>query len=148
MAKNQNIIGQVIRKYRNYHGYSRRELAELLDMNQGVFYDYEIGRSVPPLDKLKKLHKILSIPFLEFFSDIMPIKGYEAEALERIQKYDSIIKIIESNPELNELIQFYGRHNDELKKDRAVQLIRKILKVPKSKRKSKYAIISKILSVE
>ena len=147
MQKNENIIGKVIKKYRGYHGYPRRELAEKLNLAEGTIVEYESGKITPPIEKLVKLHKLLDIPFMEFFSDIVPTKGYIAKADEKLIKY-KVAEIFERNPELLELVKFYGQHDEELKKDRSLQLIKKMLKVPKNKRKSKYSIIAKIISAE
>src|SRR5258706_9799886 len=99
MTKKENVIGKVIRKYRNYQNYSRRVLAEKLNISESTIYDYEAGKVIPPIEKLKKLHKLLDIPFMEFFTDIIPTKGYAAKIEEKLIKYN-VAEILEKHPEL------------------------------------------------
>jgi transcriptional regulator with XRE-family HTH domain len=72
MSKKENLIGPVIKKYRNIKKLSRTKLAEKLGVTPGSIEAYEYGRATPPVKRLKQLHKLLDIPFMEFFPDIEP----------------------------------------------------------------------------
>ena len=124
----KNIIESVIKKYRNYHGLSRRELAEKLNVSTRLIETYEYGKVTPPIDRLKEIIIILDIPILEFFKDIKPSDGYISKIEGRLLKYNSAIAIIEINPELLEFIMYYGKHADEFKDGKVLRLLGKIIK--------------------
>src|SRR5438876_691695 len=88
-------IEVVIKKYRNYHGLSRRELAEKLNVSTRLIETYEYGKVVPPLDRLKELIIMLDIPVMEFFRDILPVDGQASKIEARLLKYNSAVSVIE-----------------------------------------------------
>src|SRR5690349_19188669 len=98
----KSVVELVIKKYRNYHGLSRRELAEKLNVSTRLIETYEYGKVIPPLDRLKELIVLLDIPVIEFFRDIIPVDGQASKIETNLLKYNSTIAVIELNPELLE----------------------------------------------
>ena len=156
MIKKENIIGRVIRKYRNYHNYSRRALAEKMNLYEGTIYDYETGKITPPVEKLKKFHKILDIPFIEFFPDVLAIKEYSGKVEEKLTRYsvkeeksvkNNISGILEKHPELVQVITIYDKNFQNLKDVNIISLLTKLSKLPKNERVTILKAINKIAGV-
>ena len=144
MKRKENVIGKTIRKYRNYHGLSRRALGEKIDIDQGTIYRYETGEINPLIDTLKVIQKELDIPIAEFFSDIAPTKGYIATVEEKLFKYQ-VAEILEANPDLLEFVRKYGKNSADYKKSKFLKLIEKLAKIPPKKQKAKYDLIAKFI---
>jgi transcriptional regulator with XRE-family HTH domain len=144
MKKKENTIGKVIRKYRNYQNLSRRELAEKLPVSPTTIVRYETGEINLPIENLKKLHKILDIPFMEFFPDVLATKGYLAKTDEKLLK-TGIVEILEENPELVDVIKFYGKHSKVLSPSRFLNLLKALSEIPVSKHKQKFSLIMKYI---
>jgi transcriptional regulator with XRE-family HTH domain len=92
MKKSKNVVSNVLRKYRNYHGYSRRALAEKLNVSTRTIEAYEYGDIVPSYDRIKDIIKKLDIPVLDFFPDIAPSKGYISKMEDKLVKYSKILE--------------------------------------------------------
>lgn len=142
MGKNENIIGKTIRKYRNYQGLSRREVGDSLGVVQATVADYESGKIVPPIDKLKKLHKILDIPFMEFFPDISETTGYAAKLDEKLLK-SGVLDILEKHPEAGELLKAYSKNAKRFKDIDLPRLLNKLASYPPEKRETALNILMK-----
>ncbi len=124
----KSIIESVIKKYRNYHGLSRRELADKLNVSTRLIETYEYGKVTPPLGKLKEIITLLDIPILEFFRDILPIDGQASKIEARLLKYNNAVSVIELNPELLHFITFYGKHSAEFRGGNNLKLLEKIIR--------------------
>lgn len=132
---NKDSIESVIKKYRNYHGLSRRELADMLNVSTRLIETYEYGKVTPPLNRLKEIIRVLDIPVLEFFKDTVHTDGYLSKIEARLLKYKSAVEIIDANPELLDFIAYYGKHAGEFKDGKVLKLLEKIIK-PASKLKN------------
>ena len=135
MAKKENVIGKLIKKYRNLENLSQLELADKINVSKGTIESYEYGIFSPPIEKLKLLHKVLDIPFMEFFPDVFPTKGYISKMEEKITKYGSAIEAIEKHPELLNVIRLYSEHHNEIKTDTVLKLLSAFNKPGKGRKK-------------
>lgn len=70
--KNSLEIGQRLRDQREAHGYTREELAEMVDITPRFCYDIELGNKGMSIDTLSLLSKILcvSTDYILFGSNI------------------------------------------------------------------------------
>lgn len=66
---NKKIFGENLKKIRQAKNVSRKQLADLLKMNEVAFGSYERGESSIPLDKLFALADFLKVPVSNFFGE-------------------------------------------------------------------------------
>ncbi len=62
-------LGNKIRSRRENNGFSRKYVAKKLGMTHQQLTKYEIGENVISLTNLKKLAKVLDVPFSYFIAD-------------------------------------------------------------------------------
>lgn len=56
-------FGEKLKKLREKHGYSQKELAEKLDMGASTIGQYEIGTREPGFERLKKIKDFFGVDF-------------------------------------------------------------------------------------
>lgn len=147
MSKNKSkSIGSLIKHYRILKNLTQEDLAELLNLSYQQVQKYEYNKTIPPLDKLILISKMLEIPIEVFFKENLRsnlIDKIESE----IAKNFEFIKIIKENPELLEIIKFYEKNKTNLEEINILKLIRELSNIPKNKKNSYTDIISKILQL-
>jgi len=88
--KNKSSVGDKIRKARKEMGFSQKELARHLRLSDKAVSSYEVGRTTPSFETIKKIGKIVHKPITYFDKDSDPkdldlqikIKTIEKELLE------------------------------------------------------------------
>lgn len=55
-------LGELIRMYRGKEGFTQKELAKLLGVSVGTIVNYENDKTVPDIETLGRIYKILKIP--------------------------------------------------------------------------------------
>jgi transcriptional regulator with XRE-family HTH domain len=63
--KVQNLLAQVIRKYRKKKGLTQIQLAEALGVSNVMISNYEIGRRFPPIIQLLRMANYLGFSLKE-----------------------------------------------------------------------------------
>jgi transcriptional regulator with XRE-family HTH domain len=142
MKRKDNTIGKLIRKYRNYHGLSRKALGEKMNLSDGMIEEYEYGKTIPPVERLKQLHKVLDIPFMEFFPDIIHTQGYISKFDEKLLKL-GVLEIFEKHPEIADIFKAYNKNAKNLKDVDLAKLINKLASYSPDKKQTALNILMK-----
>ena len=66
MKKEREEFRKLLRQIRLACGYSQGAVAEALGVNRSTYTCYELGKTVPSLDTLKKLSLIFAVPIEAF----------------------------------------------------------------------------------
>ena len=64
---NKKLLGKRIKELRKYRNFTQEKLAELIDIEPCSLSAIEIGRHFPPLPKLEKIYKTLSVELKTLF---------------------------------------------------------------------------------
>jgi len=137
-------IGSIIRYYRIMNDLTQEELAEKINLSYQQIQKYEYNKATPPLDKLTQICKILEIPSEVFFKD--SIRKNLIDRIEFIiEKNYELVKILDDNPELHELIKSYSKNKSHLKVSDLLKILNDLINLPKEKIELCLAIISKVL---
>ena len=83
-------IGEVIRKHRTAKGLSQQELGDLLFVTKQAVSKWETGKTIPDLDTIRKLCRILEIDSDEILGSTL----VDAKELKRTQKIVVFISVI------------------------------------------------------
>ena len=87
-------IGEVIRKHRTAKGLSQQELGDLLFVTKQAVSKWETGKTIPDLDTIRKLCRILEIDSDEILGSTL----VDAKELKRTQKIVVFISVISFLP--------------------------------------------------
>lgn len=136
-------IGKIIRRFRLLKGLTQEDLAELLDLSYQQVQKYEYNTSTPTIEKLIKISKVLEIPIEVFFKEDLKNNLLDKLESDVIKNYE-FIRIIEENPELQELLHFYAEKKTALFGIDLIIILKNILNMPKDQRKPYINIISEI----
>lgn len=60
-------IGDIIKLFREYKGYSQEELAEIVGVTSSTISNYENNKTIPDVLKLRKIVVFLKIPLEYIF---------------------------------------------------------------------------------
>ena len=144
MAKAKDkSIGSIIKHYRILKDLTQEELAEMLNLSYQQVQKYEYNKTIPSLDKLIEISKVLEIPIEAFFKDSLRnnlINKIEAE----IGKNYEFIEILKESPELQDVLRFYTKHKTAFKGIDLLKLMTSLLNIPKEKKETYLNIINKI----
>jgi len=99
------ILGENLKRYRNYRGFSQAKLAEILDISPNFVSDLETGKRWLSSDTLVNIAKSLGVEPYEF---LKPPEIPEEEMAAFIQKYTQKASVTVSNAVVQSL--------DELRK--------------------------------
>jgi transcriptional regulator with XRE-family HTH domain len=100
------VLPERLKILRKEKGFTQRQIADDLSIDQSNYAGYESGRRVPPPDKLAKLANLfgVSVDYLLGRSDIRRANdiaaassetGYDLppEALEELEKYKALLRL-------------------------------------------------------
>ena len=142
--KRLKILGLNIKVERIKKQLYQKQLAEKINLSYQQIQKYEYNKATPPLDKLTQICKILEIPSEVFFKD--SIRKNLIDRIEFIiEKNYELVKILDDNPELHELIKSYSKNKSHLKVSDLLKILNDLINLPKEKIELCLAIISKVL---
>lgn len=144
MAKAKDkSIGSIIKHYRILKDLTQEELAEMLNLSYQQVQKYEYNKTIPSLDKLIEISKVLEIPMEAFFKESLRnnlINKIESE----IGKNHELLEILKENPEMQDLLKFYTKHKTAFKGIDLIKLMSNLLNIPKEKKETYLSIVNKI----
>lgn len=121
-------LGEVIRIYREKKDISQEVLGDKLGVTQQQVNAYEQGNSAIYLDKAMQIADILDIPMSKFFEDT-ETRDLLKEFKKSFLKHHKTIEAIESNPNLEETINFYLKNKKALKEINLLKILTRYLNV-------------------
>src|SRR4030095_116826 len=148
MSTGNNSIGNLVRRFRAINEFSQEELSAKLHLPVENVMKYESGEIEPPFEIIKKLHKILNIPSEILFSENDSVHTHVNRMEDKLLKHLRSIDLLEHNPDIEKIMKEFAKNPGEHTKDKTLKLLAKILKIPGSKRKKKFALINKLLSAK
>jgi len=90
----RTLLGENLKRYRNYRGFSQAKLAELLDISPNFVSDLETGKRWLSSDTLVNIAKSLGVDPYEF---LKPPEVSEEKTIAFIQNYTQKASITVSN---------------------------------------------------
>ena len=69
MSNQNNIIGRIIKGFREKYGYTQDKLADFLDIKREMISFYETGERETPVEVLEKLSDLFGVELQVFFSE-------------------------------------------------------------------------------
>jgi transcriptional regulator with XRE-family HTH domain len=148
MSASSNSIGSLIHRFRAINDITQEELAEKLQLPVQTIMKYESGQAEPPFEIIKKLHKILNIPLEIIFEESDSVHNHVNRMEDKLIKHIRSIELLEKNPDIEKIMKEFAKNPAEHSEDKTLKLLAKIIKLPKNKRKKKYALINKLLSAK
>jgi len=134
------LPNEIMRCYRRLKGLTQEQAAEMLDVSQQQYQKYERGETNFSVAMLKKICRVLEMPPEKFFSN------NNGDLINKIvndlMKYRDVIRILNENPELSELIKFYGNGSARLKNINLKKLLRRITLINNGNRKLVVSMIT------
>lgn len=110
-------IGEKIRYYREYRGFSQVQLADFSEINVGTIRKYELGIRKPKPDQIKKIANALQISSSVFLELDITTASDAISLIILLSENLDIEFIKDSNDEESTLIKFKNKHiQDFLKK--------------------------------
>lgn len=113
-------IGKKLREYRYRNNYSQQKVAELLDISQSTYCDWESDRSFPKAENLSKVAKLYDVDIndlLESENPINIVNSPNAITLSnspnvKIEVAEALLKVSEG---LDKLIMVIGKMIEDKK---------------------------------
>lgn len=106
-------IGKKLLEYRHQNSYSQQKIAELLEISQSTYCDWESDRTFPKFENLAKIAKLYNIDINDLFSsenkknindgDLAKINTTEV-LLKVSEKLDKLVEVVEKLVEKKEKI--------------------------------------------
>ena len=69
---NRNVIGPIIKYYRQRADFTQKELASLLSISESSIRAYETNRALPDIVTIDKIAEVLKFDVKVFFSEFTP----------------------------------------------------------------------------
>ncbi|WP_265426796.1 helix-turn-helix domain-containing protein [Chryseobacterium sp. YIM B08800] len=104
-------IGKKLREYRYRNNYSQQKVAELLDISQSTYCDWESDRSFPKAENLSKVAKLYDIDINDLLPTENPINIINSQNVIsnssnlRIETSEALLKVSEGLEKLIHVIE-------------------------------------------
>ena len=85
-------IGEKVKYFRSIKGFSQKEVALSIGIDQAQYSRIESGKVEPTVSSLEKIADALGVEIADFFSKEVPtdINSYDKNAVERLQLLDQL----------------------------------------------------------
>lgn len=111
-------LGQTLLKYRRNHNYSQKQVAELLDVSQSSYCDWESDTSSPKIENLMKVAKLYDIDINELLPNTDGINFINSPNAvnvsnspnSKVETSEALLKVAES---LEKLVMMLGKLTDD-----------------------------------
>ena len=130
------IIGQRIKFFREEAGLTQNQLAERADISREAIGNYEKGRRTPPVDIAQRIAAALnmSVDDLLYPDNMKPNKTRAFVFSDKNMK--ELSKKLDARSEIiSEIVQNLDKMNEE-GKQKAVEYVRDLVKIPEYRRKT------------
>lgn len=106
-------IGENIKKYRNFRNFTRKQLAQELEVSESTISRYENNKREPNMETIRKISSILGIP-VTFLMDDNSLNSYMSNKLKNVS-FSDIKKEVDSKfPTLEPMIQLLSNPQIEM----------------------------------